>query len=173
MNTTATMDVLANDLFSNRNDLVLTAASPAHGSVTTNSRRDILYTPATGFTGRDSFTYQIAENGNTNTATVTVGVVSQPPVATNFNVSVSWNTMITTNATAQAYSPNGYPLNVISVGPATYGLTMISTNNIIIYLAEPGYTYSNWPGILSRTISPTRCPMVKAGWPLAQSPLRR
>ena len=79
--------------------------------------------------------YQIVENGNTNTTTVTVGVVSQPPVATNFKITVGpdppWT--IVTNALAQAYSPNDYPLSVISVGPATYGLALINPDNTIAY----------------------------------------
>jgi hypothetical protein len=60
--------------------LTLSTASggaPGHGALTfDNSKDTISYTPTTGFTGSDQFTYQASDGTNTSTAIVTVTVGS-------------------------------------------------------------------------------------------------
>ncbi|WP_188504108.1 DUF7507 domain-containing protein, partial [Parapedobacter pyrenivorans] len=52
---------------------------PANGTVTVNPDGTITYNSHTGFTGEDTFTYEVAdENGNLSTATVTVTVTPRP-----------------------------------------------------------------------------------------------
>ena len=52
-------------------------------------RTNVIYTPNPGFTGTDSFTYQVCDSGgNTSMATVTVDVLSTNPVLT-FNLQPS------------------------------------------------------------------------------------
>lgn len=78
-NTAVTISVLGNDSDVDGDALTVTAAStPANGSTTINGDNTITYTPATGFTGSDSFTYDISDgNGGTDTATVNVNVLAQ------------------------------------------------------------------------------------------------
>jgi Bacterial Ig domain len=68
--TSVTIDVLANDTGYSGGATVLDG--PANGSITMSGSQ-IIYTPEAGYTGVDSFTYQIAdEAGDTASATVTV-----------------------------------------------------------------------------------------------------
>lgn len=70
------IDALANDRDVDADALRIVAIdSPAGGSVTLRGRRAILYTPSSGFSGEDPFTYTITDGrGETATATVTVTV---------------------------------------------------------------------------------------------------
>jgi hypothetical protein len=67
---------------------LLTAAveiNPANGSVALNADGSFTYTPATGFFGTDTFTYQIVDGqGGTDTAVVTLTVNETIPTETYF-----------------------------------------------------------------------------------------
>ena len=54
---------------------VLSVGTPLYGTLTPVGANHYQYTPASGFTGRDSFTYVVSDgNGGTDTATVTISV---------------------------------------------------------------------------------------------------
>ncbi|WP_170337390.1 tandem-95 repeat protein, partial [Ruegeria arenilitoris] len=75
-------DLLANDSDPNNDPLSLDSfTQPANGTVADNGDGTLTYTPNTGFTGADSFTYTITDGTNTDTATVTVTVASPPAAA--------------------------------------------------------------------------------------------
>ncbi|MES2657778.1 MAG: Ig-like domain-containing protein [Verrucomicrobiota bacterium] len=66
--------VLANDTDSESNPLTaILDALPAHGSVTLNANGGFTYTPTTGYSGPDSFTYH-ANDGNSNSNIVAVSI---------------------------------------------------------------------------------------------------
>lgn len=75
-NTAVTIKVLANDSDPNGDLLSVTnLTAPANGTVVLNTDQTVTYTPATGFTGTDSFTYTASDGSLTsNIATVTVTV---------------------------------------------------------------------------------------------------
>jgi hypothetical protein len=51
------------------------ATQPSHGKVVVNANGSFVYTPSANFTGTDSFTYTVSENGQTSEpATVTIVV---------------------------------------------------------------------------------------------------
>lgn len=83
--TKVTINVLANDSDPDGDGLTLgTISSPKNGSAVANTAKtSILYTPATGFDGTDSFTYTVVDSrGAKAQATVTVqvnAVVTEPP----------------------------------------------------------------------------------------------
>jgi VCBS repeat-containing protein len=56
-----------------------------HGAVTLNANGSFVYTPATGFTGNDSFTYRgsdgIVTSANVGTAAITVSAIPRPSAA--------------------------------------------------------------------------------------------
>ena len=54
---------------------------PAHGTLDPVSNDNPGYTHEIGFTGTDSFIYEICEAGECDTATVTITVVNLPPIA--------------------------------------------------------------------------------------------
>ena len=76
LNTPVVIAVLNNDTDADLDPLsVATTTAPAHGSVVINPDGTVTYTPSTGYTGPDSFTYTVTdEQGGTSTATVTVNV---------------------------------------------------------------------------------------------------
>ncbi|MHB1309837.1 MAG: Ig-like domain-containing protein, partial [Limisphaerales bacterium] len=83
MNTAVSGNLAANDTASTDGGNVWSrATTPANGTATVNSNGSYTYTPATSFTGTDSFTYALRDaNGDTVTATVTVTVNNGVPVA--------------------------------------------------------------------------------------------
>ena len=91
VNSSLTVNVLANDFDEDGDSLsVIEASNGEFGSTQINGDGSIIYTPANGFIGVDTFTYTIQENiegGETASATVTVNVVenaySQLPLSEN------------------------------------------------------------------------------------------
>lgn len=90
------LDVLANDSISPDVDETLTitavGSTTAGGTVTIQSGgQRVLYTPATGFTGDDTFTYTVSDGTLTSqvTATVTVNTSDNPPTAINDTFSIT------------------------------------------------------------------------------------
>ncbi|RFM31929.1 Ig-like domain-containing protein, partial [Chitinophaga silvisoli] len=79
-NTPLDIDVLANDSAGTstfETGSITIIDQPAHGSVVVNSNGTVTYTPATGYTGDDTFTYQVktADGKTTNTATVRISAL--------------------------------------------------------------------------------------------------
>ncbi|MBD2212834.1 tandem-95 repeat protein [Nostoc linckia FACHB-104] len=93
--TPVTINVLANDTDPDSNPLSISGfTTPAHGTVAindngtpTNTSDDkLVYTPSTGYSGTDSFSYTISDGqGGTSTATVglTINAVNKAPTAVN------------------------------------------------------------------------------------------
>jgi VCBS repeat-containing protein len=76
--TPLSFNVLANDSFENPGRVVASIdTSGTLGSVTFTAQGQVTYTPASGFTGTDTFSYTVLSNGLTETAVVTV-IVAEP-----------------------------------------------------------------------------------------------
>jgi VCBS repeat-containing protein len=97
--------VLTNDTDADSSDTVTAgnASDPANGSVTLNLDGSFTYTPDTGYTGPDSFTYDASDGTATDTATVSITVV--PPNATP-----------TADATSASGNEDGGPITVTLTG---------------------------------------------------------
>ena len=87
-NRPVTIDILANDSDPDGNGTIdrnaISITQPSHGSVTVNGTTgEITYTPDSGFSGSDSFTYRLRDEGGlwSNVAGVTVQVTNAAPVA--------------------------------------------------------------------------------------------
>lgn len=94
-NTQKSANVITNDSSPDGNPITLTGSTnPSHGIISTQPDGTITYTPATNFTGVDSFTYTITDtvNGLSDTATVWVHVNAPPIKAVNdeVNLNVLW-----------------------------------------------------------------------------------
>ena len=76
--TSAAIVVLANDRDDDGDRLSVTAlGTPEHGTVTVNPNGFVIYTPAAGYSGPDSFSYTIEDGrGGSATGTVLVTVTS-------------------------------------------------------------------------------------------------
>jgi len=90
-----TLDLLGNDLIApdSGESLTITSVdSPSAGGTATiaGDGQSVIYTPAAGFTGAETFTYTMSDGGLTDTATATITVVpaDNPPTAVDdaFNV---------------------------------------------------------------------------------------
>ncbi len=80
-NTAVNIDVLANDTVTVPPKRVTSVGLPAHGTAATNLNGTVRYTPATGFTGIDQFTYTLADGaGGSSIGLVTVTVIPGAPV---------------------------------------------------------------------------------------------
>lgn len=117
----ATAGVLANDFAPAGMGLTaLPGQSPAHGSLTLNADGSFSYTPASGFSGTDTFTYE-ASDGPAQSGPATVTITVNPPstsatvttVASSANPS-RYATPVTFTATVAASASGlGTPTGVV------------------------------------------------------------
>lgn len=77
------VDVRANDTVPGTATVTTSVSTPAHGTAVVQGDGTILYTPNSGYSGSDAFTYTLTDDlGQTSTATVSITVQSGPtPVA--------------------------------------------------------------------------------------------
>jgi len=137
LNTAVTINVLANDLYSNITSVgvsLVSGSGPSHGSVSVNADKTITYTPTNGFSGTDQFMYQIQENGNTSTAPVTIWVNNHAPVANDVAATVCTGpTVINVLSPGNDSDPDGDALNVIAVGNPSRGTAVVNADSTVTY----------------------------------------
>jgi VCBS repeat-containing protein len=90
MNTSITLDVLANDVDPEGDPLhIAQVTQPLHGQAVVQNGR-IVYTPVVGFVGSDTFVYTAADDfGASDTATVWIGVWQPVPLCADFDGSTN------------------------------------------------------------------------------------
>ena len=161
--------------------------NPAHGTLS-GAPPNLTYTPASGYTGADSFTFDVSENGNaSNTATVSITVTTAPPppVAHGQSVSTSMNTAVGIALTGTPGTAGDTLTYAIAAGPA-HG-TLSGTPPSITYTPASGYTgadsftfkvtesngaQSATPGTVSITVSqPAPAPSKTTVSPATLTPL--
>ncbi|MEM9498243.1 MAG: Ig-like domain-containing protein [Pseudomonadota bacterium] len=153
------IDVLANDSDADDDVLEITSvsASAEGGTVeiddngTTDTSDDtVLYTPADGFDGEDSFTYVISDgNGGEDTATVTVTVDPEPntdPVAENDSATTRPETAVEIDVLANDSDADGDDIRITSIGDASNGTVSIddkgtgdTSDDTLIYTPDAGF----------------------------------
>ena len=145
--TVAAPGVLTND--SSPGALALTAiklTSPAHGAVTLNANGSFTYTPTTGFSGSDSFTYK-ANNGSvdSNSATVALTVKGLPVTVSDLystNIGTALN-IAAPGVLANDTDPNGLPLTAIIVTNPAHGTAALGANGALLYTPAAGFSGSD------------------------------
>jgi hypothetical protein len=114
-----TFDPRVNDVPATGFELTISSiGTPSHGTATFTGS-SVTYTPTYGWTGSDSFTYNVVDTaGDTAYATisVTVGASSGPPVAVNDAVAATENTAVTFDPRANDKDPNNLGLTIQSAG---------------------------------------------------------
>ena len=145
LNGTVLIDVLANDNDPDGNALTLIAVSVAAngGAVTIESNR-VRYTPVTGFSGSDTFTYTVSDGaGGTATAQVSVAVnqvgpVNQAPLGVDDAVTLDEDTSLLFDARLNDSDPDGDPLTIVSITQPTHGVAVLE-NGLIRYTPSANY----------------------------------
>jgi LPXTG-motif cell wall-anchored protein len=113
------VDVLANDSDPNGDPLTVTGAGPAANGAVTFTPTGVTYTPRSGFSGTDTFSYSVSDGVTTAAASVTVTVGNAPPAFT--AAPTNQRQVVEPGATpvpVTATDPNGDPLTYTLVGGA-------------------------------------------------------
>ncbi|WP_281559730.1 Ig-like domain-containing protein [Thalassomonas sp. RHCl1] len=153
------INVLANDLYIERDTVKLNISQPEHGSAKITAENNILYTPDRDFNGWDFLEYS-ATTINTNVeltaANVTIQVSSvedMEPVALDDNISITpsspyTNGVIYANVLNNDYHPENYPISLKSIdNHPSHGSSQIVGNSISYrpvaeYCGSDNITYS-------------------------------
>ena len=102
LNVPVASGLLSNDTDPDGDSLTaVIAANAAHGQVAVNSNGSFTYTPATNFSGVDTFTYTARDGFNTSaatTVTITVANVNDAPTGASDSYSVPVNTTLNINS---------------------------------------------------------------------------
>jgi YD repeat-containing protein len=144
LNTAKTVNPLANDTDPNGDSLSVTAkTNGAHGTVTIDSATSLTYTPATGYTGGDTFTYTVSDGqGGTavGTVNVTVTTANQAPDAVNDTKVAQKNTTLNFDPRTNDTDPESNSLTITSVSTPLHGsISIISSGTQLSYSPTTGY----------------------------------
>jgi YVTN family beta-propeller protein len=116
-------------------------AGPSHGTLGTLTGATVTYTPASGYSGSDSFTFK-ANDGTADSNTATVSIkVNAPPVAN--NQSVVTNKDVAKAITLTATDADGDPLTYSIVSGPSHGTLGTLTGATVTYTPASGYTGSD------------------------------
>ena len=159
-NTLVVINVVANDTDADGTvDLASVAivAGPTHGTAVPNGSGAVTYTPATDFSGPDSFSYTVNDNlGETSDpATVTITVQPRPnerPVAIDDSDQTPFNTLVVINVVANDTDADGTvdPASVAIVAGPTHGTAVPNGSGAVTY--TPATDFSG-PDSFSYTIN--------------------
>jgi hypothetical protein len=105
----------------------------------------ISYSPATGFCGVDRFSYAVEDDqgARSNTATVTVTVTNTPPVAVDDSAATYVNSPIVIPVLANDHDPDGDPIEITEIGPASRRGTVVDNGNGTVTYTP----YRGWWGV--------------------------
>lgn len=116
------MDVLTNDSDPDEDEIVVVQfTQPEHGDLVLNPDDTFTYTPEEGFTGEDSFNYEISDGLLSATATVTIMVNNLPPVANDDIVTTLIDTYVEFNIFVNDSDPDEDPYTITSMGSPSNG----------------------------------------------------
>lgn len=114
-------------------------STPSHGTASINGTR-LSYTPAAGYSGKDSFTYTASNGGGTSAvATVSITVTPQAPSAGNVTLSV----LAGSNGTAVPLALGGGAADSVTLGSSPSHGTATVNGARITYTPEANYTGSD------------------------------
>ena len=171
----ASPGVLANDSDVDGDPLsAILVSAPSHGTLTLNANGGFLYTPAAGYFGPDSFTYE-ANDGQANSGVATVSLtvvhVNHAPVAANDSYSTPQDTALNVSAPgvlANDSDPDGDALTAVLVGNPSHGTLTLNANGSFVYTPASGYygadsfTYKDSDGQTNSGIATVTLTVVRA-----------
>jgi VCBS repeat-containing protein len=144
------------------------ATNPSHGTVTVNSNGTYTYTPATNYSGPDSFTFTANDGFLTSapaTVSITVSFVNQAPVAINSAPSTLEDTAL--HASVSATDVDSPTLTYAKASGPSHGTLVLNTDGTYTYTPAQDYNGSDSftftandgsltsaPGTVSITVTP-------------------
>ncbi len=146
--TVAPPGVLSNDYTAVFDLNAVLVSGPAHGTLTLQTNGGFTYTPSTGYSGVDTFTYRATDGRSTSAvATVTLNVTANArPVAANDSYAALSGASLIVPAPgvlANDSDPEGQPLAAILASAPTRGKLTLNTNGGFVYVSTPGYSGSD------------------------------
>ncbi|WP_261840873.1 Ig-like domain-containing protein [Aliamphritea ceti] len=141
-NTSVTVNVLANDTDADGDSLSITSVSGVNGSAQI-SGGNIMFTPASGFSGAESFSYTLSDGqGGTDSATVTVTVTASSqntaPVAKNDSASTNAGTAVTIAVLNNDSDTDGDSLTITAANSSLGNVTI--SGNQLVFTPANGFT---------------------------------
>ncbi len=134
-------DVLANDSdVENQTLNVTTVSNPGNGTLNLNPNGTFTYTPNTDFSGFDTFTYEVCDNGSPvecNTAAVNINIIGEndAPTAVNDNATTPEETSKTGNVLNNDNDVDGDNLtvNITPITPPQNGSFFLLASGVYSY----------------------------------------
>jgi hypothetical protein len=162
------LNVLANDSPGPNEDsidsiTIISVGDFSHGGSATLDGDQILYTPAAGFSGTETFTYTIEDSfGLTDSAVVTV-VVNDPPESVDDAYSVTVNDVLEVSEAggvlANDSDVNGDTLIAVLVTGPTHGSLTLNPDGSFLYTPNPdfvgvdSFTYVAHDGVVDSEVA--------------------
>ena len=141
----STLSVPASGVLTNDSGVGLSAAladAPTHGTATVSSNGAYTYTPDSGYSGLDTFTYRATDaNGNGSTATVHITVLPQAVTEALPSTPVGTPVTVTAGPTTGVLANDlGVGLSVTSVTQPTNGMVTVSSTGTVVYTPTPRFS---------------------------------
>ncbi|MDH3307120.1 MAG: Ig-like domain-containing protein [Acidimicrobiia bacterium] len=145
LDTAVTSTVLANDIDPENGTLTVTqiTASTAGANVDINGGTTVTYTPPPGFTGVDTYTYEVCDDGSPalcDTAVVTV-FVNAPPVLVADSAATTEDSPVSIPVLGNDFDPDGFLLPgtvAVVAGPSSGTVDVDPVTGVITYTPDPG-----------------------------------
>ena len=145
--TSATVDVVANDTDADHDPLAIASITPpAHGAATIADAHHITYVPAPNYHGADAVTYTISDgNGGTASATLALAIasVNDAPIAADDAATLEEDTVATIDVLANDSDVDLDVLTIVGVTAPLHG-TAVAIAGRIAY--TPGANYHGADG---------------------------
>ena len=142
--------VLANDTDADGDALTAAVVTgPANGTLVLNADGSFSYTPNSGFTGSDTFTYSASDGTASSEATVTISVaaVNDAPAAAADAYATDEDTALTVDVAggvlANDTDPDGDPLTAVLVSGPANGTLALNADGSFTYTPTTGFSGSD------------------------------
>ena len=140
-----TINALSNDTDPENDTLTVTGNTQASNGTVTRSGNTFTYTPRSGFSGADSFSYTISDGkGNSATGTVNITVGAAPvdnkaPIAVNDTISTTMGVPVLVNLLANDSDPNGEKIALKTLSNPKNGKLYRMNDSYIFYFPNAGF----------------------------------
>jgi uncharacterized repeat protein (TIGR01451 family) len=114
--------------------------TPLHGSISMSSTGAFIYTPSTGYVGKDSVQYEACDAGSVcDKAYIVINITGPLPVANRDAYSTIVSTAVTGNVLANDTPNGGLTVKISPFPTPLHGSLTLSTNGAFTYTPITGY----------------------------------